>query len=347
MLALFNSVSDNTTIFSAFEKAITVLNDERTGNACVSISGGADSDIVLDMLQKIRKTDISYVWFDTGLEFEATKRHLKYLEEKYGIKIERIRAKMPVPKAVRTYGYPFLGKKESELIGRLQSHGFKFEDRPFEELLSEYPQCKSSLKWWCNEWGDESRFNISRWKFLKEFMVENPPTFHISAGCCKGTKKDTAHDYVMGHKTSLMITGERKSEGGARGGKSSCFSGEYEKGTARFRPIFWLKDSDKAEYERVFDIRHSECYWKYKLKRTGCVGCPFGRRFEQELEVAKKYEPKLHRACLNVFAPSYEYTRQYYEYRRRRDEGKYHQITIGEILNGNELRRTGIEPHQV
>ena len=30
---------------------------------------------------------IDYVWFDTGLEYQATKDHLKYLEEKYGVNI--------------------------------------------------------------------------------------------------------------------------------------------------------------------------------------------------------------------------------------------------------------------
>ena len=65
----------------------------------VSVSGGADSDIVLDLVERIGYplSEVHYAFFDTGLEFAATKRHLEYLEQKYGITIERYRAKIPVP----------------------------------------------------------------------------------------------------------------------------------------------------------------------------------------------------------------------------------------------------------
>ena len=49
--------------------------------------------------------------------------------------------------------------------------------------------------------------------------------------------------------------------------------------------------------------------------RTGCAGCPFGSRFEEELEIIKKYEPKLYKAVNKIFAKSYEYTRRYREFK--------------------------------
>lgn len=160
----------------------------------VSVSGGADSDIVLDLVERIGYplSEVHYAFFDTGLEFAATKRHLEYLEQKYGITIERYRAKIPVPLGVKKYGVPFLSKKISNNIHRLQKHGFKWEDKPFEELYAEYPRCKSALRWWCNQWGEKSKLNISNRKWLKEFMTANPPDFPISSGCCDGAKKGTA-----------------------------------------------------------------------------------------------------------------------------------------------------------
>ena len=304
-------------MFDACEKAIVVLEDDRAREVSVSVSGGADSDLIVDMVTKIRP-DARYVWFNTGLEYEATKRHLDYLENRYGIKIERVRANYPVPLAVRKFGYPFLAKVVSEHIGHLQDRNFDWSDRPYEELVLEYPKCKSALKWWCNKKGEGSMFNIDRWKYLKEFLMENPPTFKISTGCCLGAKKDTAHKFREENNIDLDVLGIRKAEGGARTA-GSCFSGEYGKNVPMFRPIFWLKDSDKKEYERIFDIRHSECYCGYGLKRTGCVGCPFGRNWEHELEVAKQYEPKLYKACTNVFAPSYEYTRAYWKFRKHKE----------------------------
>ena len=44
----------------------------------------SDSDIVLDLCEQFDESKkITYVYFDTGLEFEATKRHLNYLEEDF------------------------------------------------------------------------------------------------------------------------------------------------------------------------------------------------------------------------------------------------------------------------
>ena len=184
----------------------------------VSVSGGADSDIVLDLVERIGYplSEVHYAFFDTGLEFAATKRHLEYLEQKYGITIERYRAKIPVPLGVKKYGVPFLSKKISNNIQRLQKHGFKWEDKPFEELYAEYPRCKSALRWWCNQWGEKSKLNISNRKWLKEFMIANPPDFPISSGCCDGAKKGTAKMVEKIINPDLSIQGVRKAEGGIR-----------------------------------------------------------------------------------------------------------------------------------
>lgn len=192
----------------------------------VSVSGGADSDIVLDLVERIGYplSEVHYAFFDTGLEFAATKRHLEYLEQKYGITIERYRAKIPVPLGVKKYGVPFLSKKISNNIQRLQKHGFKWEDKPFEELYAKYPRCKSALRWWCNQWGEKSKLNISNRKWLKEFMIANPPDFPISSGCCDGAKKGTAKMVEKIINPDLSIQGVRKAEGGIRStAYKSCF----------------------------------------------------------------------------------------------------------------------------
>jgi len=55
-----------------------------------SVSGGADSDLMLDLFCRINKNKVRFVFFDTGLEYQATKDHLKELETKYNINIEWI-----------------------------------------------------------------------------------------------------------------------------------------------------------------------------------------------------------------------------------------------------------------
>lgn len=288
----------------------------------VSVSGGADSDLMIDMIERIGYplSEVHYTFFDTGIEFNATKQHLDYLEQKYGIKIERYKAKIPVPAGVRKYGLPFLSKQVSQFISRLQKHNFKWEDKPFEELYAEYPRCKAALRWWCNEWGEKSKTNISNNKWLKEFMIENPPDFPISDGCCQGAKKDTAKLIEKTINPDLSCQGVRKAEGGARStAYHSCFDDVFG-GCDRFRPIFWFKKEDKEAYEKCFQVTHSECYSKYGLSRTGCACCPFGKDFEKELLAAERYEPKLYNAAIHIFGKSYEYTRKYKEFYKKMNE---------------------------
>ena len=242
------------------------------------VSGGADSDVMVDMLIRCGAKDkTDFVFIDTGIEYEATKEHLGYLEEKCGITIKRVKAKKPIPICVKTYGVPFWSKDISERIFYLQHHGFRWEDEDYDTLIKRYPGCKSPLRWWCDKtemWG------ISRTRGLKEFMMRNPPQFDIS---------------------------------------HNCFS-ENEDGCDIFRPVFWLRDSDKNEYCKHYNITHSRCYSEYGFKRTGCAGCPFNKRFESDLETLKAFEPALYKAANNIFGASYEYTRRYLKFREQKKE---------------------------
>lgn len=200
------------------------------------------------------------------------------------------------------------------MIHRLQENGFKWEDEPFEVLYQRYPKNKASLRWWCNGWGEGSRFNIAYNHGLKEFMIANPPTFKISSKCCEYAKKKVAKNYQKSINADLTITGLRKAEGGARStAYTSCFS-KVEGDVDHLRPIFWFKEEDKADYVKTFNVIHSDCYTKYGMKRTGCAGCPFGQRFEEELEIINKFEPHLATAVNNIFKNSYEYTKAYKQF---------------------------------
>lgn len=316
------NVTDNLTIFDSLVITNNKLKNPNYKKIMCSVSGGSDSDIeihICTMLDKHKK--VTYVFFDTGLEYQATKEHLKYLEQKYDIKIVVEKAIKPIPLCCRQYGQPFLSKQVSEWIGRLQKHNFKWEDKPFEELLIEYPNCRAALKWWCNKWpkkknGSESSYNIAYNKYLKEFMIANPPNFLISNKCCYYAKKQVAQMYKQKNNIDLSITGIRKAEGGARAtAYKNCFSSGEDKGVAdEYRVIFWYKKEDKADFERQFNICHSRCYTEYGLTRTGCAGCPYGNDFEQELRIIKEHEPKLYKAVNNIFAESYQYTRRYKEF---------------------------------
>jgi len=292
--------------------------------AC-SVSGGSDSDLMVDMFSVIDKENkVVYLFMNTGLEYEATKRHIKYLENKYGIKIIEIKATKPIPTACKEYGVPFLSKMVSEMISRLQKHGFKWEDAPLEELEKKYPKCRRALRWWCNDFpkkkdGGESSFNIAYNTYLKEFMIENPPDFEISPECCHWAKKDALIRYINENGFDLSCVGVRKAEGGARStAYSSCFSRGNIGEADQYRPLFWFDKKSKQYYKRVRKIKHSDCYEVWGLVRTGCSCCPFGQCYEKELELAKEHEPKLYIAALHIFGRSYEYTRKYRAFQKEK-----------------------------
>lgn len=66
----------NAEVLNSFVKAEGVI--ERHDKILCSVSGGADSDIIVDMLTKLDDTrKVVYVWFDTGMEYSATKEQRK------------------------------------------------------------------------------------------------------------------------------------------------------------------------------------------------------------------------------------------------------------------------------
>ena len=306
----------------AIFKAIRHIED--SAKPLVAVSGGSDSDIMLDLLHNLDvDKKIVYVWCDTGLEYEATKRHLKELEEKYNIQIIPLKAKVPIPMAVRKYGVPFLSKQVSEYIMRLQKHNFQWEDEPFDVLYAKYPKCKGALRWWCNDFGENSKFNIAYNTYLKEFMIQNPPDFPISSKCCYFAKKSPVNSYVLSNGFDLTCTGVRKAERGIRASAyGSFFTPSSVDGVAQYRPLFWFTKESKECYKKVQGITYSDCYEVWGLDRTGCAACPFGKNFEFELDCIEKYEPKLFRAVWKIFGKSYEYTRRYREFQQKMRESQ-------------------------
>lgn len=84
-------------------------------DAICSYSGGSDSDIMLDLIERTRAMfelpPIKYVFFNTGLEMKATRDHVKYVAKKYGVEIEERRPEINIVRATRSSDqdkvYPF------------------------------------------------------------------------------------------------------------------------------------------------------------------------------------------------------------------------------------------------
>lgn len=311
-------------------------------NAICSYSGGADSDILIDLLERTRSVfqlpPIAYAFFNTGLEMKATKDHVKATAAKYGAEITEYRPKVNIVTASRTYGIPFVSKIMSGGLSEWQKKGVplsiadeyaeaddKAEKR--RELRERYPNCESLINFLCccNRDG-EPRPNIqlviNSSKYMLDFIKENPPDFPISAKCCDYCKKQVAHNVQKDF--DMVITGERRDEGGMRSvprkdNTALCFT-ETADGKYRFRPLYYVSDADKAWYKEYYGIRYSDAYEVYGLTRTGCCGCPISYKAVDDLELISPHEPNVVKAAWSIFGKSYEYRMQYNAYKHRRME---------------------------
>lgn len=315
-------------------------------NAICSYSGGADSDILIDLIERTRAAfglpPVAYAFFNTGLEMKATKDHVKATAGRYGVEIVEYRPKVNIVMATRKYGIPFVSKIMSaglyewqrkgvplSIAQEYEEAGDKTEKRS--ELRKRYPKCESLINFLCccNSAG-EPRPNIqlviNSSKYMRDFISENPPDFKISAKCCDYCKKQVAHSVQKGF--DMVITGERRDEGGMRSvprkdNTALCFT-ETGGGQYRLRPLYYVSDRDKAWYKEHYGIRYSDAYEVYGLTRTGCCGCPISYKAVEDLELIRTYEPNVVKAAWNIFGKSYEYRKKYNSYKdyRKREERK-------------------------
>ena len=260
-------------------------------NILISVSGGSDSDCIVHLVCKYFPEYLgkcNFVFINTGLEYDATKRHLCDLENRYGISIERIRG-VSVVTAVRQYGFPILSKIKSKFLNyylRGVPSGEKYV------FMDGYKVARLQFT--------EGQKNLAR--YLKENGIM------VSEKCCEVSKKKPIYIYISQHNIDLNVTGERNAEGGQRSLRhKSCFE-EGNHGTDKYMPLWWWSDSVKADYKEKEQIRYSDCYEVYGMKRTGCCGCPFNLDIAKDLQAMYNYEPRLYKACMSVFGQAYELT---------------------------------------
>lgn len=246
------------------------------------------------------------------------------------------RPKVNIVRATRMCGIPFISKIMSRGLSDWQKKGIPLSvTKEYEqavdkaakrkELKERYPKCERVLNFLCccNSVG-EPRINnqlvINSSKYMRDFIEEYPPDFKISEKCCDYCKKQVAHNIQKEYE--MIITGERRAEGGVRtalrkDNTASCFT-ETASGQFRLRPLYYVSDKDKAWYKEHYKIKYSDAYEVYGLTRTGCCGCPISYKAIDDLELIRPYEPNVVKAAWNIFGKSYLYRQKYNEYKEKR-----------------------------
>ncbi len=302
---------------------------------------------MLHLIETVRKffelPPVQYCFFNTGLEMAATKRHVRAMAELYGVTITEYRPKKNIIQSAREHGVPFMSKIISDELENVQRKTVPLsiadeyataEDKQAKraELKAQYPKCESAINFLCGCYSTGepkpiSQLVIGSKKYLLDFIKENPIPFKVSAKCCNHCKKSVALKAQKGF--DMVITGERKAEGGRRSNPpfrsvlsnraytSLCFS-ETADGRYRLKPLYYVSDADKAWYKKYHGIRYSDAYEVYGLKRTGCCGCSISASAVADLEKIRPHEPNVVKAAWNIFGDSYRYRQQYNEYKEKR-----------------------------
>lgn len=179
----------------------------------VSVSGGSDSDCIVHIICTYFREYLDKMHFcfgNTGLEYDATKRHLCDVEDKYGIHIDRVRGKSVVW-AVKEYGVPILNKYKSHVISDYQ-RGLAYAERNIFE-------------------DGAVRYHVMTFTAKQRAMVEYATAngIKISDKCCDISKKKPLQEYSKQHNIDLNITGERLAEGGAKSTRSQVLFRRTEK----------------------------------------------------------------------------------------------------------------------
>lgn len=313
-------------------------------NAICSYSGGSDSDILLHLIETVRKMfelpSVQYCFFNTGLEMEAIKRHVREMAELYGVTITEHRPKKNIVRATREHGLPFVSKIMSAGLEGIQKKNIPLsiadeyaeaQDKAKKraELKARYPGCETTINFLCccNSKGEprpDIQLVINSSEYMLDFIRENPIPFRVSNKCCDYCKKQPAHSVQK--PFDMVITGERRDEGGMRSvprkdNTSMCFSETADR-KYRLRPLYYVSDADKQWYKDYYGIRYSDAYEVYGLTRTGCCGCSISAKAPEDLEKIRPFEPNLVKAAWNVFGDSYRYRQQYNEYKAMRQSAE-------------------------
>lgn len=234
----------------------------------LSYSGGKDSHFLYWFIKEYLKDDtIKIVSVNTTME------HPQILDR---INKNADHVLLPVKKPLEIkeqYGIPCYSKIKDEFINRYQRGS----------------RTDNTMKF-IN--GVNSAFRLSIDQRDKLFSGELPK---ISNKCCYYLKKQPLNKFAKQNNVKYIL-GVRGSDSMIRKFKyTSCFTKDMN-----FTPIHDLTDE---LMDKIYDRYNIELPPIYNtLKRTGCMGCPYGRFIEDELETLSDNQYKY---VVSLFEKSY------------------------------------------
>lgn len=254
----------------------------------ISFSGGKDSTVLHHLIDEaIPGNRIPRVYADTGIEYNDVKAFVKELQATDD-RIVIIKPSVNIKQMLDIDGYPFKSKEHSLYLSVYQNSGIGLTVNKY---LS--GDCRNPCP------------KILKYQFSNDFKLK------ISDKCCRRLKKQPFEKWKKENNKSITITGMMASEGGVRETIQSCIITDKNGKLKKFHPLLKVSEEWENWYIESRNIKLCKSYYSpYNFKRTGCKGCPFALKLQEQLEVMYTLLPNEYKQCEWIWKPVYD------EYRR-------------------------------
>lgn len=251
------------------------------GECYISYSGGKDSLVLLTLVREMYH-NCPAVFVDTGLEYPEIKEFVLNTPN-----ITIIKPKISFRRVIIEEGYPVVSKEIAQAVREARlSDGIKYTYR-----LKQFE-------------GTHKARNFKNSAFLL-----NAP-FKISERCCNHLKKNPMKEYTKqtGKYPFIGTLAEESNIRRLSWIRYGCNS--FENRTKKSQPIAFWTEQDILQflYEKNMkipsvygEIRKKDKYYLTGIKRTGCMFCLFGAKYDKEIKrflfLKEKY-PKIYEYCI-------------------------------------------------
>ena len=293
---------------------IVELYEETEGKCVLSFSGGKDSTVLAELYLMAKEQGkvgtIPIVFADTQVEYDAIYDFVEWFgKEKQEVVF--LKPRKSFVRVLKEYGKPIISKSTSLALNTYQNVLNRGED-PLKYTLSfriitgqQFDNEKKEARRDKNGKVMPHKARLAD----KHFHLLHPNNEHrYSRQCCVYLKKYPFYDYYSEHGVKGYFTGMRNEEGGARSMSfASCKQEIKLKGKMiqHVMPMFYWSDEDVNEFVKTYNIKLSDAYTKYGLKRTGCIGCPYAKDISVVLRVLYDYEPNKYKAVMKLLSDIY------------------------------------------
>jgi len=145
--------------------------------------------------------------------------------------------------------------------------------------------------------------NKLKYQFNKNFKL------NVSDRCCVEMKEKPILEWEKKTGIKNKMLGLMASEGGRRALRGKCKT--FKENRLSFQPLMKVTEEWEQWFIDKFNIKLCELYYPpYNFKRTGCKGCPYSLKLQEQLDTMERLLPNERKQCELIWKPVYT------EYRR-------------------------------